>query len=157
MTKTRFLFAAIALFIAATGEAAAATTLTFTSSLVYAQAGQIADFEGTVTNTGPSTVFLNGDTVTSALPFDDTPFLTAPLSLGAGETWTGILFRVLTGPSVVPGLYSGTFNLLGGDDSSASDLLASAPFAVQVVPEPATLSGTAGALGFVILAWKRRR
>ena len=65
--------------------------------------GGSVTFSGTLTNTGPSELFLNGDTYNLAEPdliLDDSPFLlNFPLSLQGGETASGDLFTVTIGPT----------------------------------------------------------
>jgi hypothetical protein len=56
------------------------------------------------------------------------------------------------------GLYSGTIEILGGDTASAFEVLASRDFAVQVVPEPASVLMVAAAfLGIGLRAIRTRR
>ena len=140
---TRFLVILLVL-TAALGNAAT-VDFTFTSSLLYTQPGSPVTFSGTLTNTGATTAYINGDNVTSALPFDDTPFLLgAPLFLNPADSFTGPLFTVSVPTGTPLGLYTGTFSVIGGDSPGASDILSSAVFGVQVVPEPATwMSGLA--------------
>jgi len=135
---------------------AASLDFTFTSSLLYTEPGIPVTFSGTLTNTGATNVYINGDTVTSALPFDDTPFLLgAPIFLAPAGLFTGPLFTIFVPPGTPLGLYTGTFSVLGGDSPGATDPLATAGFGVQVVPEPATwMSGFAMA---ALLLTRRRR
>jgi len=135
---------------------AASLDFTFTSSLLYTEPGIPVTFSGTLTNTGATNVYINGDTVTSALPFDDTPFLLgAPVFLAPAGLFTGPLFTIFVPPGTPLGLYTGTFSVLGGDSPGASDPLTTAAFGVQVVPEPATwMSGFAIAALFLT---RRRR
>jgi hypothetical protein len=55
------------------------------------------------------------------------------------------------------GLYTGTYQIIGGADSNAQDVLASENFDIQVTPEPSSLlllaSGLAGLAGTL----RRRR
>ncbi len=149
----------ILLVLTAAVANAASLDFTFASSLLYTQAGVPVTFVGTVTNAGATTVYINGDNVTSALPFDDTAFLLgAPLSLDPAESFAGPLFDVLPGPGTPVGLYPGVFSILGGDSPGSFDVVSSAPFAVQVqiVPEPGTWIG-AFPLVAVFLARRRFR
>jgi hypothetical protein len=101
------------------------------------------------------TVFLNGDDIN--LPAqdifaDDSSFLfNAPLSLGPGESWSGDAFTLTIGPTTPVQSYMGTFNILGGTDSSSVETVASGQFELVVnsVPEPPTgcLVGVAAAAG----------
>jgi hypothetical protein len=121
-------------------------------------------FSGTLDVTGdPSAIFINGDTVNTGLGFglagdpaslflDDLPFLlNAPLTISSDgsngpSSATFDVFDVEIGALVAPGTYFGTFYVLGGVDSFAQDVLASASFQIDVtpssanVPEPGTLA-----------------
>jgi hypothetical protein len=142
------------LMLVATVAGAGTLDFTLTSSLQYVGSGSVT-FSGTLTNTGATPLYINGDNVSSALPFDDTAFLlNVPAVMSAGQTITTSLFSIILPPGTPIGLYPGTFSILGGDDASASNLLSSAPFAVQVVPEPATWMTIFAALP---VAWIRRR
>jgi hypothetical protein len=141
---------------------AGATPVTFSlgSSLLATTAGTDVTFTATLTNPGATTEYLNGDSFTSALVVDDTPFfVSVPAFLPAGGTVTVPIFIVRVPSTTLPGLYGGVFDILGGADPGAFDLIASQSFAVSVaaaptatVPEPGTLTLVAlGALagGFV--------
>ena len=144
------------------GTAAKADPLTLTLDAPYqsGEQGVVFTFTATVTNNDPSeTVFLNGDSVLldSPLTYDDTDFgLNAPLSL-APLTSSGdfVLFTVTVPPGTPIGLYAGTFEILGGADGSASDVVASANFDIEVTPEPSSflLLGT----GMLVLGSLARR
>jgi len=93
---------------------------------------------------GAPTVFLNGDSSTTAsgfLSINDTAFFNnVPLSLdpsfGVGPV---DLFSVLIDPSTPFGTYSlNLFNIVGGPDAVTQNLLATQTFTVNVVPEPAS-------------------
>jgi hypothetical protein len=147
----------ISLIFMAAVAGAATIDLSLTSSLVYTQSAGPVQFSGTITNTGPGPAFINGDTVTSQLPFDDTSFLlNVPPVLGPGATFTGPLFAILVSPSLPVGLYTGTFDVLGGDGPNATDVLGSTTFGVQVVPEPGTWMAGFGLVA-VMLSRKLRR
>jgi hypothetical protein len=117
--------------------------------------GDLLNYSGTVTNTGASEVFLNSSIFNLngvGLALDDSPFFTNfPFSLTGGQTFTGELFTVQIGPTVVPGLYSGTFTIQGGPTDTDFNNLATQNFSVGVgaAPEPASgllllLSGVIG-------------
>jgi len=140
-------FTILLMLTAAVGNAAT-LEFTFDSSLLYTQPGVPVTFTGTVTNTGVATAYINGDTVTSALPFDDTPFLLgAPQFLNPGDSFIGSILTVSPSPGTPLGIYPGLFSIVGGDTAASSDVLIAAPFAVQVAPEPATWIG-----GFALIA-----
>ena len=118
-------------------------TFSFTSSLLTTTPGQSVTFAATVTNLTSDPVFLNGDNVSIAAPLsvDDTKFLlNFPVFLTSHQAVTAQILDVTVLPSVPVGLYSGTFEILGGTSEFDFDSLASADFGVRVVPEPGNLS-----------------
>jgi hypothetical protein len=130
----------------------------FTSSLLYAQPGQTISFSGMLTNTGVTEVFLNGDSFTFPLPVNDIFLFVAPPSLLPSQSFNGPILEVIVPGAAAQGLYAGVFNILGGDSPTAFNTLASAPFAVQVVPEPSAWTGVAGALaGGMFVRFRKRR
>lgn len=123
--------------------------------------GSTLTFSATVTNTGGSTEYLNADsfTVDSPLFVDDTDFYTNfPLSLGAGESFTGQLFTVFLPSTTMSGLYAGSFQIIGGTDpADFTDVLASANFDVSATPEPSSLLLlSTGVLGGAVFLNRRR-
>jgi len=107
-------------------------------------------FSGVLTNTTGSTVFLNSAGINLAggfLPtdFDVTPFLVnAPLSLDGAQGTAAIdLFTVTIPNPFGDGLYAGTFDVLGGADANAQEILGTSNFFVGVAgtdtPEPSAL------------------
>lgn len=125
--------------------------------------GDTLSYTGTLINSGTTELFLNSDLFNltgTGLTLDDSPFLTNfPLSILGGETFTGSLFTVNIG-ATPPGLYNGTFTILGGTTDTDQNPLVTGNFAVTVnatAPEPAS--------GFLILGsvlpatglWYRRR
>ena len=151
--KLRIAFLAAGLLLLRTAPAAAATlTFNFTPALQVAFPGQLVSFTGVLTNTGLTTAFINGDSITSIFSFDDTPFLIgAPLSLAPGAFYIGPVLDISVPFGATPGLYPGIFNVLGGDTLSDFNVLTSTDFAVQVVPEPSTWFGV---LGGVVVFWR---
>ena len=139
-----------------------------TSALLSGPPGTVLTFNGTLSNTSASTVFLNsaGINLSGAFtPADEDPtpfFVNAPISLDAGDSTSAIdLFTIDIPDPFTPGLYSGTFTILGGADGNAQDILGSADFTVQVTsaaPEPSMyglLLASCLALAVVQLARKR--
>jgi len=133
------------LLVAGTLARADAVTITLNSPFqVGSLSGEVLAFSGTITNTTAGTEYLNGDNtyVDSPLVFDDSPFNNnAPLSLGAGASYTGVLFNIDIPPGTPVGLYTGDFQILGGPDNSSelNPLEAPADFDVYVTPEPGSL------------------
>jgi hypothetical protein len=151
---------AIASLLAA-GTLARADSVTITLSAPFQtilSTGGVLDFSGTITNTTAGIEYLNGDNtyVDSPLGFDDSPFINnAPLTLGAGDSYTGILFSIDVAPGTPTGLYAGYFQILGGPDNSSElfPLEVPADFDVRVTPEPASWVLLATALlGLVAVA-----
>lgn len=98
-------------------------------------------FNATVTNNSNQEVFLNSDSwnVDAPLTVDDSPFNNSyPLSLGAGDSYTGLLFNVDVPQGTPLGLYTGSFEIIGGDPSDDTDVAGSAVFDVNVTPEPSS-------------------
>jgi hypothetical protein len=99
-------------------------------------------FDATVTNNSSQTEYLNADSfnVDSPLTLDDSPFYNNyPLFLGAGDSFTGVLFNVDVPATTPEGLYAGSFEIIGGTSPlDDTDVIGSATFNVNV-PEPASL------------------
>jgi hypothetical protein len=122
--------------------AAKADSLTITLAQPYqsiALNGTL-DFTATATNTSGSTVNLSGDDYNLGAPLsvDDTPYLANwPLSLGAGDSYTGLLFSVDIPVLTPQTIYEGIFEIT--DENN--DVVGSADFNVAVItPEPSSLS-----------------
>src|ERR1700692_3140296 len=132
--------------------ARANVTLDLTPSTLSTFPGGSIEFIGTLTNTGTTNVFLNGDV--SILPYtsltlDDSPFfINSPSFLLPGETYVGPFFDVLANTTALSGSCSGSFTTQGGADSNTFDNLAAQKFTVNVVsivaePNFSTLLGIA--------------
>ena len=107
-------------------------------------AGSTVSFVATVSapGTNSGTVFLNGDgfDVSSPLVVDDNGFLfDFPLSLDPGDSHSGVLFSIALPSNLAAGLYTGSFEILGGADSNAFDTLGSVDFQVNVAPAPSAV------------------
>lgn len=165
--RPRFsILSAIAIFIVLIAIGTPAHAQVSFSLLSPYQAGNSGDtlsFSGTLTNQGNEEVFLNGDFFNlpgDDLTVDDSPFLTTfPLSLGAGESFTGEMFIVTIGPTTPQGLYTGTFTILGGPSDGDFNPLSTQTFGVAVgAPEPTTgLLLLVGATTFATIARRHRR
>jgi hypothetical protein len=123
--------------------------------------GDVLQFIGTLQNSGATDVFLNGTETSSParLTVDSEPFFAnTPLSLGPGGSFSGGVFDIHLDPAIVPGSYTGSFAIRGGDTAGSFDILASAEFsvrvagAVQAVAEPDTayLIATALLIGWAL-------
>jgi hypothetical protein len=142
------------------GTAAKADSLTITLTPAYEGGDQsVFAFDATVTNNSALTAYLNADNtyVDSPLGVDDSPYLyNWPLTLGAGDTYSGLLFNVDV-PNGSSGLYTGYFQILGGHYNSGEQYtLGTADFEVNVTPEPSSflLLGT-GLLAFGVFAGRK--
>jgi hypothetical protein len=151
-----------------TTNAAQATPMSFSlaSPLLTTQSGLTVTFTGTITETGGTTTFLNGDSFTIAAPLiaDDTLFfLNTPLVFAPLQSVTAPLFTISVPAGTASGLYPGSFSLLGGGTPATLTVLASQGFAVDVagtgtpVPGPATLSLLMLGIGAACVLRSRRR
>jgi hypothetical protein len=155
------------LILIAAGAAfqASAMTVTLTQNTLFGNPGNTVSFFGTLDNNSANTVFINGDSFTFAIPgvVDDTPFLTfAPIFLAPSQISAAFEFLNVTIPIAQgAGIYDGVITILGGDSESATDVIGSAAFHVNVnsiapsTPEPGSLLLMAG--GIAGLLWRRRR
>lgn len=127
--------------------AAHADTIGFTiidSAQSVAIAGGTLYYNATLTapSTNSALVYLNGDSYTldAAFVLDDSPFLlNFPLDLAPGQSYTGRLFAVTVPEDSPIGLYTGSFQILGGSTGNDDLVLSSATFSAAVSPEPSSL------------------
>lgn len=141
MKILRLLTLGVLIAAALTLVPAAHAQVTFTLA-VPAQFGYPGDtiaYSGTLTNTGTSTVYINNDSPVFNTPpgvsLDDSPFFSVtPFMLTPGNSLTAELFDVSLASDAAPSTYQGTFQILGGVDAGAADIVASYDFSVQVLP-----------------------
>ena len=109
-------------------------------------------------------LFLNGSNfnIDSPLVLDDLLFANFPASIPAGGVADGILFTVDLPLGLTPGIYNGSYTILGGLTANDFDELATIPFQIDAqaatspVPEPGTLVLLAtGAGAFATFARRR--
>ncbi len=118
---------------------AAEVSITFTQDGTVMAGGSVS-FNASITNNTSSTIFLTGSrgSASSPLSIDATDFglylqINSPVSLGPGQSLKNIdAFTITVGSSALPGLYGGSFSVLGGANESAGDLVGSANFPVDV-------------------------
>jgi hypothetical protein len=131
--------------------------------------GNTLVYSGTLFNSSPDTIFLNGVDFnlagSSFTPDFLDPFLAnVPLSLDPGQSTADIeLFEVLlNNPFTDPfASYGGNYALSGGTDSNAQDLLSSVDFTVtaqnsdSAVPEPSSAALLVTAFVLITIRSKR--
>lgn len=123
-----------------------------------------ADIQNPIENV--DTLFLNGSsfTIDSPLSLNDLLMVNFPPSIAAGDEAFGTLFTVDLPVGLTPGLYNGTYLILGGFSPSDQETLAEIDFQINAqpaaspIPEPGTwvllLTGT-GALGMMMYGRRR--
>ena len=127
-------------------SSAHADSVTLALSPVSGLPGSMVTVDGTITNNGSTTIYLNSEGFTLASPSlldgDTTDFfLDAPLSLAPGAN-SGLipLFTFDIAPGTPSGVYPGNFlDIIGGGPSDFTDVLATSGFSVTATPEPGTL------------------
>jgi hypothetical protein len=100
--------------LAGTAAKAGPLTITLASPFQAAGPGGVVAFDATVINTSGGTVDLAGDSfnVDAPLIVDDSPYNNNwPTSLGAGDSYTGLLFNVDIPLLTAYGLYTGVFEI----------------------------------------------
>jgi hypothetical protein len=148
ITKTALSFSIALLAALALAMPASADTLNLvlSSPVQTAIPGTTLTFDATASApaSNGAAVFLVGDSFNITLAgatIDDSDFLTFPLSLDPGDSFTGPLFTVALPLTIAPGAYTGFFSIVGGSDSGAQDPLATVNFEIDApsaVPEPGT-------------------
>jgi hypothetical protein len=149
--KTIFVLAG---YLLVTGSVVHADTLDVSltqATLSVVQGTTLVAFDAVVSNPSSSveTIYLNGDSTTtssSLVSVDDAPFFAnSPFFLDVGTASGPFeIFDVLLDPSLGPGVYTGTFSILGGGDGGIFDDVGDANFTIEITapvatPEPTTL------------------
>jgi hypothetical protein len=143
------------------GTAAKADPLSITLDLPYQSGyeGQTLTFDAVITNNSSDTVYLNGDSsyVDPPLTLDDTGFWNnSPLSLDPGDSSLDIELFTVTIPIGTPvAFYTGYFQIYGGGPSD-DNLMGTADFDINVLPEPSSYLLFGTGLAVLALTFRRR-
>lgn len=150
--------------IAARADGVDSVTITLTE--IAGASGSTVDVFGTITNTGPGALTLDGDNMTISGPLSAVDqFLTnAPFTLNGGASDAFEFFQITINPGTLPGIYgtdgSDVFSFLG--DFNGAPIEEDVEFTVDVTsavvttPEPGTLLLLCSGLGLVAIRYKRR-
>lgn len=115
-------------------------TLTLDQTQVSALPGDMLTFTGNLQNTSSADIYLNGagfPQLDIGLAGDESPFFAnTPPFLTPGQSLPGSvsLFTVTLDSSLPSGVYSGTFQVVGGPDDMTFNPLASADFQINIAP-----------------------
>ena len=138
------LCAALTLFVLCLSPAAhAQLRIDFNQPTLAGGNGSTLTFSGLLTNLGSEDVLLAGDTFLlegTGLTLDDSPFLLSfPETIAAGKSVGGEFFTVMLGPDppAAPGIYTGSFTVLGQGLTTGQGVETTAGFQVTAAPEPA--------------------
>lgn len=156
---------AITIAVASAITARADAILTFTPSIITTNAGGTVEFDGVLTNTGTTGLYLNSDTFDLEYPdlsVGDSPFFFfGPTFLAAGDSYAGAFIDVTADAATPSWSYSGTYTIQGGADSNTFDDLATADFTVDVgsstTPEPNSFLLFATGLSIITVVCMRHR
>jgi hypothetical protein len=147
-----------AMLLSAPAMRAESLLVVLTPAAIFASPGSTVEFTGTITatTTNSAIIYLNGDSlnVPSPLSGDDSPFINnfilGNFALNPGDSFSGAFFEITVPLSAGPGDYAGSFDVLGGSDLNALNVLAAVQYDVNV-PEPGSIvllgAGLTGLLG----------
>lgn len=129
--------------LAGTAAKADPISIVLDSPFQIGQPGTSVTFDATLFNTDPTnTIYLNADSnnVDSPLTVDDSGFFNnAPFSLAPSSSSGDFELFTVDIPNGTPvGLYTGSFEILGGGPSD-QNVVGTATFDVEITPEPGTL------------------
>ena len=137
--------------------------VTITLSSASGAPGSTVGVDGTITNSGPDTLNLDGDNISVSDPLSvNDEFLTnAPFTLGPGSV-TFEFFQIMIDPTAAPGVYgtdgSDVFSFFGDFNGVPfeydADFTATVTSAT-VTPEPGTFLLLCGGLGILALLYRR--
>lgn len=114
--------------------------ITLNPSTLTGRPGDSLGLFGTIRNDTAERVFISG--IGAVLPtpdllLDDSAFFAlVPQVLQAGESYSGLLFRIDISPLILPESYSGQLDLLGGPGPLVYDPVGGTTFAIVITPEP---------------------
>jgi len=137
-------------------------TVSLDSLVLTGSPNSLVTFTGTLQNNSGAEVFLNGADANlgySELTGDFTSFFAAaPLSLPDGTSYSGSLLSVGISSIAIPGDYFGSFDIQGGIDGNASDIIGSADIQISVSTVPEALPpGWLLGIALLVLAAARSR
>jgi hypothetical protein len=168
LVRTCAMILCLVAFLAVSPRVLHATGIDLTLSPVSSAPGTTVTVDGTITNTGSTTIFLNNaDFTLGSASFSNGDvtdfFFNAPFFLDAGDSSGFALFTFDIAGGTLGGTYTGNFlDILGGPGVSDQNLLASTEFDVTVtssatVPEPSALPLAAmGLLSLLVLGWIKK-
>lgn len=165
MTKKKYLSLSVFVFVILLGLTSRASADPIVlSGVVGSTVSLDIDLENPIEN--GVTLFLNGSnfTIDSPLILNDLLFANFPSSIDAGNDVLGTLFTVDLPSSLTPGLYNGTYFILGGFNPDDQETLAEIDFQINAqsagnpAPEPGTwILLTTGVGALVLMGYSRRR
>ena len=142
LTSSSLLSLAIAaLLLSAPAAKADSYTFIFTNPDQNAVAGDVIELDATIINLDPDNgLYLNSDNVANldaSLTWDDTAFGNIPWPLspaggGPGSSYDGAFIDVTVPLGTAAGTYVGEYQIIGGSNAIANDLLVDEDFTITV-------------------------